>query len=222
VPFDPEYIWTYEMGLRSDFLDHRLRFNSTLFYSDYTDLQFAITVADPVTNSPISIVGNAAKAEIKGFEIEVVTLPTSALTLSGAIGYTDAEYTEVDPTAPISEDDKLPVTPKWTVTVSGEYAKPLGELGELIGRLDYAYKTEMYLQPINDPINFQDSYGFLNAKLTFEHASGNWAFSMFGTNLTDTRYLVAAHDTGPLNGLGFAMAQYGRPREWGASLIYRF
>jgi iron complex outermembrane recepter protein len=33
--FSPEKVWTYEAGLRSDWLEHRVRFNATAFYSNY-------------------------------------------------------------------------------------------------------------------------------------------------------------------------------------------
>jgi len=219
VPFDPEYIWTYETGVKSDFLDHRLRFNSSIYYSDYSDLQFSVAVIDPETNTPISIVGNAAQAKIQGFELELTALPVEELILTAGVGYTDARYTDVEPTAPITKDDKFPMTPKWSITLSGQYGIPLGDLGKLIGRLDYAYKTKIYYQPVNDPLSTQESYGFLNGRLTLAHSGGDWDISLFGTNLTNKKYIITGLDG---RAIGFALVQYAPPREWGLSFRYFF
>ena len=218
-PFDPEYIWTYEVGLRSDLLDQRLRFNASLFYSDYEDVQFTVRTTDEM-GAPIRIVDNAAKARIKGFEIEAVAEPASGLMLTAGVGYADAEYTKLEPGAPITEDTEFVATPKWTVTLSGQYAAPLGDLGELIGRLDYIHKTKIYHDTGNSPFLRQEGYALLNARLSFENAGGKWALSIFGTNLTDKHYTLAGTDL--LGNIGFVQVQYARPREWGVNLKYRF
>ena len=186
---------------------------------DRTDIQFAVISFDPETGDLIRIVDNAAKAEVKGFELDVVAVPAPGLTLTASIGLTDAQYTETDPTSPVTTDSRFVKTPKWTVALSGQYAAPVGNWGELIGRLDYVYKTNIYHEVSNSPISLQDDYGLLNARLTFEVASGNWAVSVFATNLTDERYILG---TGDAAGIGFAEVQYASPREWGASLKYNF
>ncbi len=220
LSYDPEYITTYEAGLRSDLLDQHLRFNTTVFYSDYEDIQFTVSRPDPVSLLPITIIGNVTKARVKGFEVDIVATPTKGLTFNASIGYTDAEYTNVDPTSPITEDTEFVKTPKWTVTTSGQYVMSLETWGELIGRLDYAYKTKTHHDIENSPFNVQKSYGLLNGRLTFISATGNWEVSVFGTNLTDKRYILAGFDL--LNALGFATVQYARPREWGVSFKYSF
>ena len=196
-----------------------MRFNASLFYSDYKDIQFAVVRADPDSFAPISIMDNVSKARVKGFEVDIVAAPASGLTLTVGIGYTDAEYTEVDSTSDITADSKFDKVPTWTVALSGEYVVPLDGLGELIGRLDYAYKTKVYHDVANTPLITQDGYGLLNARLTFESTGDNWSISVFGTNLTDKRYIVAGGDS---LAIGFADVQYARPREWGASLKYNF
>ncbi len=60
----------------------------------------------------------------------------------------------------------------------------------------------------------------MNARLTLESADDHWAISLFGTNLMDTRYILGGRDL--TDALGWADVQYARPREWGASLEYRF
>jgi len=220
LPYDPEYLTSYEVGLKSDWLDDRLRFNTSVYFSDYKDLQFTVSFPDPVTGVPISTVGNQAKAEIKGFEMDVVAMPAAGLTFTAGIGYTDAKYIEVDPTSRVGVDDKFPNIPKWSVTLSGTYSVPINAWGgELRARLDYVRKSKIYYQANNDPFNTQDAYGLLNARLSFESTGSNWAVSLFGTNLTDERYLLGGVT---IRAFGFSRAQFARPREWGVELNYRF
>jgi iron complex outermembrane receptor protein len=219
VPFDPEYIWTYELGLRSDWLDKRLRFNATGFYSDYTDLQFRVALASP-TGAPIAIVTNAAKAEIYGFEIELSAVPAPGLELTASTGYTHARYTELDPGTPVTLNDKFAITPEWSLMLAGQYTIPVENWGELTGRVDYSYKSETELAAINSPLLVQDGYSYVNARLTFRHNSGNWEVAAFVTNLTDEIIAVAGADFVP--SFGFATLQYAAPRQWGVSLKYNF
>ncbi len=112
LPFDPEFIWTYEVGLRSEWFDRRLRFNASLYYSDYSDIQFTVIQGDPDTGEPITVVDNAAKARIKGFEADLIVAPAPGLTLTAGVGLIDTEYTRVDPGTPITTDTKFTQTPK--------------------------------------------------------------------------------------------------------------
>ncbi len=215
-PFKPEFVWTYEAGLRSTLLERRLRFNGTFFYSDYRDIQFTVVRGDPETGEPTTVIDNAARARIKGFEIEAMALPAPGLVLTAGAGLTDAEYTRVDPGAPITVDSKFVKTPKWTVTLSGQYTVPAGNAGQVVGRLDWVYKSKIHHDALNSPFGLQKGYSLLNARLVFESAGGNWSIALFATNLTDERYILAATDLS--NALGFAEVQWAPPREWGLSL----
>ncbi len=86
-PFGPEEIWSYEVGLRADWLDNTLRTNLTLFYSDLDDLQ--TTAATP---SGQFLTTNAGGLEVPGLELEVTWLPTENWSIFAALGLQDAEY----------------------------------------------------------------------------------------------------------------------------------
>ena len=219
VQFDPEFIWTYEVGLRSDWADRRVRFNASLYYSDYKDIQFSVVWADE-NAVPIMLIANAAKSRVKGFEADLIVAPAPGLNLSAGVGLTDAEYTQADPTTGITVDSVFVKTPKWSVTLAGEYVMPIGGWGELTARVDYRYKSKIYHDAANSPIVVQDGYGIVNARLSLEDDNGNWTLSVFGTNIGNTHYILAGTDFLP--SLGFAEVQYARPSEWGASLKYNF
>jgi len=213
--YNPEFLWTYEAGFKSDWLDRRLRLNSSFFYSDYKDIQFTV-IKGSAGAEPIIVVDNAAAAEIKGFEAELVVVPAAGLRLNAGIGFIDAQFTKADPTADVNTSSKFQKTPKWSVMLGGQYSFPLANLGSLTARVDYAYKSTIQHDAANSPLIAQDGYSLVNARLTFEDINGRWQLAVFGTNLGNTKYILAGTDF--VNSLGFAEVQFGRPREWGLSL----
>ncbi len=104
-PFDPEIAWTYELGLRMEFMDRRLRVNPTVFFTDWTDIQVNTLVTTPEPGAICSpctpgvgtVPQNIGDAEIKGFEVEALFQVTDRLSLQASFGYLDAGYTEVQP-----------------------------------------------------------------------------------------------------------------------------
>ncbi len=218
--FDPEYVWTYEAGLRSEFLDHRLRINASAFYSDYTNIQFSVNRGDPDTGRSVAVVDNAGKAEMKGFEIEIVAMPVERLMLSASLGHIDAKYTELDSGLPITLDTDFIKTPGWSLALSGKYSIPLGDAGEMVWHVDWATKSDIQHDILSSPLLLQEAYSIMNARLTFQSADEKWAVSVFGTNITDTKYIVAGSVF--TTSLGFAEVIWARPREWGISFKYNF
>ena len=220
VSYNPETVWTYEAGLRSQMLDEKLRFNATLFLSEYRDIQFTV-IQGSSGGVPTTIVGNAGSAEIKGGELEIEALPLDGLILSGALGLTDAHYTKVSPAAaPITTQTNFSDTPKWSGTLSAQYTVPIGDSFDLSGRIDYAYKSKVYFNASNSPWTTLKSYGVANARMTFETQDQTWSLSVFGTNITNEHYFIEGTDF--LSSLGFAQVEYAAPAEWGLTAKYQF
>lgn len=219
-PFDPEEVRAYEIGAKTSWLDNRLRVNAAVFFNDYTDIQVIVVQADSLTGQIFSRVENAGEAETKGFEVELLGQISAGLELSAGLGYTDAEFTRVQPGGEFSESSKFIQTPEWTANVALQYRRPLGGRGSLVMRSDYGYRSEFFNDARNSPLIREDGYGLLNASLGFESAGGSYGVRVFATNLTDEKYLLFGIDG--MSGLGFASGTYGRPREWGLTAFYRF
>ena len=230
--YDPETVWTYELGLRSDFLDRRVRFNATAFYSDYSDLQLQISGSTTVNGAPapFNVVTNVPKARIVGGEVELRVIPARGLELSAEAGFTDASYTELPTDAQflasqlIDEDSEFVYTPRTSVTLAAEYTAALSDRFELSARVDYAHKSTIDYDVANSPLLRQKPYGLLNARITLLHASNGLSLAVFGTNLTDERYFVGGFDDAdtPNPGLGFAFRNMAAPREYGVSAQWQF
>jgi iron complex outermembrane receptor protein len=218
--YDPEKIWAYEGGLKSEFLDRRVRFNGAVFYYDYSDFQ-GLTL-DSFTGITITV-GNIAAVEMYGAEFDLTARVTDALQLSAAAGYTHHDITDVDPLAQITirPDTKLINAPKWTLALAGDYTVPVAGLGELALHFDYNYRssTEFFLP--NFPDEGQAGFGLVNAKATFSPDGQPWQVEVFGSNLANEAYRVFAENGTPL-GVPATTAVFGRPREWGVRLRVDF
>lgn len=211
--YDPEKIWAYEGGFKSEFLDNRVRLNGAVFYYDYTDFQ-GLTL-DSFTGITITV-GNIAEVEMYGAELDLTARVTDAFQVSAAAGYTHHDIGDVDPLAQITirPDTKLINAPRWTLSLAGDYTIPLKGLGELALHLDYGYRssTEFFLP--NFPDEGQSGYGLLNAKATFTPDGQPWQVELFGSNLADEEYRVFAENGTPL-GVPATTAVFGRPRQYG-------
>lgn len=84
--FDDEDIMHYELGVKSELFDGRMRLAASVFATDYDDYQDAAFVGAQFT------VGNAGKTELRGAELEVTYLASEHLTVDFSVSYADLEY----------------------------------------------------------------------------------------------------------------------------------
>jgi len=112
--YGPEKVRTYEGGLRSDWLNNRLRFKRNLFYSVYTDLQLRSMCRPGSQRTPVpaQIVGNIPLAHIKGAELEFIAVPLSGFTVNADVGLIDARYKTIAAGAPVTLGTPFIDTPK--------------------------------------------------------------------------------------------------------------
>ena len=218
--FEPETISAYEIGLKTESDDRRLRFNSAAFYYDYEDFQ-GLTL-DSFSGITITV-GNIAKVEMYGVEFDLAARPTEALQLSLAAGYTKHDIAEVAAGAQITirPDTRLINAPEWTATAAVDYTLPMGKAGDLDLHVDYGWKSDVEFFLPNFPDEGQDAYGVLNAHVGFAPGGSNWRIEVFGDNLTNEEYRLFAENGTPL-GVPATTAIYARPREWGARFKVEF
>lgn len=149
--FDEETLWNYEIGLRSEWFDRRLRLNISGFYLEWSDMQletfFFATPGDATSNIQKTI--NVDDAEAKGFELELAAAPAERFLVTAGLGYTDAEITS-DNLARISgnlnvslKDQTLPRSPEWTWNMAAEYSWPFGA-NEMYIRGEWIYRDSQF------------------------------------------------------------------------------
>jgi iron complex outermembrane recepter protein len=210
TPFEPETVTSYELGMKADLLDKRLRLNASAFFMDYVDLQnFFIATG---TNQ---VVTATADAEMKGVEVEVFATPLEGLDINLSYGWLDTEYTKFESNSAIV-GNQLMRAPETKVAAGIQYTLPIRDFGSAMLRGDFSYRTETFLDVQNTPIGAAPAYSLFNARLAVRHNSG-WEFSLWGKNLGDKEYIVHAFDRG---GAGFSV--YGDPLMWGMNVSYYY
>ena len=220
--FDEETIDSYEIGLRSDILDNRLRANITGFFMDAEDLQFT-AILDPNDNATQIL--NAGAAEISGIEAEFDFIVSDFISLSFDVGLLDAKYTEVPPNQDnfieIMAGDRPTHSPEFSYNAAIDFDIPVGS-GDISANINYGYKDDYTLFPGIDSL--QEGFGLLGFSATYESNDANWSATVFGTNITNEEYNNIIMDIGGSIGgaLGFRMIEPGRPDEYGVRLQYKF
>ena len=149
--FDSETLWNYEIGIRSEWFDRRMRLNLSAFYLEWSDLQletFFFTVPGDATSN-IQRTINVEDAEAKGFEVELAVAPAERFLITAGLGYTDSEITS-DDFARISgnltvslKDHTLPRSPEWTWNMAAEYSWPW-DGNEMYIRGEWIYRDSQF------------------------------------------------------------------------------
>jgi len=225
-----ESVISYETGVKSAFLGGTTELNAALFYSDYNDLQ--VSQFDGTLGF---VVGNAAAATVQGAEIEGRWAIATGLMLSGSLGYLDFSFDNYDGAActaihTVLTGEKLCdyagkaniFAPKWTGTVSLDWAMPISSFLSLHTTVDANYRGSQYVDVTLNPDIKQDAATKLNARLALE--SDSWSVALVGKNLTDETTISFITDTPLSNSVG-APAYTGyvdRPRTIALQAAYKF
>lgn len=224
--WDPEISYNYEIGMKSEWLDNRLRINAALYYQTYEDFQ----VTQDIQTLNNVLVLNATEVDSMGIEADFLYLATDRLTLNGSFALNIAEYddfanascTPGNPGCVNGFQDlsgkQLDHAPKVSFNVGGEYRDQVQSLDgvEWFTRMDVVYKGHQNLNYEQPRIARQDAYYLLNARLGFEGTAG-WKVTLWADNLLDEDYLAEASQyiTGiyQIPGIG---------RTYGLTLDYEF
>lgn len=217
LPFDDEKVNAYEIGLRTEFFDRRLRLNLNGFYQEHSDFQVFSFVEVPPSGTIVTV-SNAGEVTTKGFEMEANVLVSENFEFWANYGYTDATFdsfangggTGVD-----FDGNRLSEAPKHNFAIGAEFRYPF-EGAEIVAQTDYAYRGEFYSNPNNLDVNLNDSLGVLNARLGVEF--GAFSVYLWGKNLTDeTKQIYNQRSF-----LGFPRATFNDPRTYGVTLSAKF
>lgn len=222
ISYDPEKVWAYEAGLKSQWFGNRVRFNAAGFWTQYKSIQL-ITGALDTLGSLFFPVTNAGNVDIRGFEVELQARPVEDLDVFASLGYADEKWQKIFPTpfSTISTSTRLPSLAHWSAVVGGQYSIPLNNFGFVALGATYSYRSSYVQTTINSPNEVEDGYSLVDAHIILEPESGNWQFKFWGKNLTDSKYIVWGQDLIAI-GNSHAAMWFGRPREYGATLRLSF
>lgn len=236
-PYDPETVTSYEVGLKTDWLDSRLRANLAVFYNDYEDFQARVSglVNDPGTGipNPELTVLNAGSLEISGAELELSYAPVPALLLDANIGYLDSSYGEFDDDRFVSFGgsrafQEPAFSPEWTARYGAAYTFDLATSGTLRVAGSARFRSRMALAVDNTIVDsgveidglFQDDYWLYDASLLWTHQNERFSLGVYGRNLSDEVYRTDAQEFSSVGNI--RTAYYGDPRTVRVVLTARY
>jgi iron complex outermembrane receptor protein len=246
--FDPETSTNYEIGAKTSWFDNKVVLNFDFYHMLVHGYQQS-------TLSPTGvgfIISNAGNFRTNGVEADIQAKPFEPLTLTGGLSYADsvvtsgAEHNQCDTTYPYQgsppppssgqgsgscnyDGTVLPMAPKWQWNVNARFEQRwMASSVNWFVQGGVSGVSGQYLDALLDPRSWQESYALFNASLGFEPDSGKWRVSLWGKNLGDKKYFVAAAaqtqaanvsagGTKPINGyIGWP----GIPRTFGIEASY--
>jgi len=247
--FRPEQAYSYEVGLKSEFLDRRLRVNLAGYYTLVKDVQRNSTAVVGTTTA--SVISNAASVHIYGVEADASALLPGGFRLDGTLAYTKPKYaTFIDFNGFDRSREAFAYVPRWTATISPSWSGNYGK-AKLYARSDFAYQSQTYVFPVGyytdssgaivdaasggkttsvGPITAADVNGFLssasdkahwiiNARAGVTLLDGNLDITVWAKNLGNSRDIVNAI---VITGLEAGRSIPREPRTFGATVGVKF
>ena len=217
--YDPEFVESFEVGFKYNHPNGNFVLNVAAFYADYTDIQLETLAPDGIAPQ----LDNAGEGEIKGFELESRWSPLDTLFLEVALGHLDAVITKSDPTVfntgGPAKGDRLPQVPRWSLAASIIKEFGLGDMGTIIARLDYNYRTKVFFDPANDPGSVMQSHGLMNASVGWDSANDKYSLIFHANNIFDKHRIIYTELSGSARTQNDVLA---RDFAWYLTGEYRF
>lgn len=218
-PYLPEEATVYELGIKSELLDHRLRLNADVFHTDYNNYQTGTTYFSPLAGY-VSTTVNAGKATYNGFEAEATVKPTDGLTFLADAAYVDPEFKSfVLDGVDYTHQAQFANLARFQAHAGFIYDFPPMSYGTVTLSSDYSYKSHQFFTifenaviPNSQQLAELQAENQLSARITLSNIKlagrATGSIALFGENLLNQHYRVEGVDFG---GLGYVAAFYNRP-----------
>ncbi|MEE4454878.1 TonB-dependent receptor [Novosphingobium resinovorum] len=242
--YKPEFITAYTVGSKNRFLNNKIQLNLEAFYWKYKDQQINYFTVSP-DSVLINTIDNAGRADIKGFDIDLMAKPLHNTTLSAKVQYLDTEYKQLtlitasprdnincassqtgdylsDGTTPIlafnCSGRPLLFSPKWTINLGAEQIVPVSDSFELVGNVNTSWRSSQY--GAFEYLDFEKirAYWLTDAGLALRQSDGGLSVGIYVQNIENKRR-VATPQSSPI---GFAIARYTAPRTYGLRISASF
>ncbi len=198
--YGEEKSWTYEVGLKSSWLDNRLTANLSVFHTNVDGYQVLLT-------DDFGFFRNVANADvnISGVEFELKATPVKGLDLISSVGYVDSRFQNYrNPFTDVNfSDNRVPLSPEFTYNLAVQYRSS----GGIFARLELRGYGTNYFDDANEIR--QDPFALVNARIGYE--GPNYGIYLYANNLFDTRYITSGFFFPPPN----VTAGFGDPVTYG-------
>jgi iron complex outermembrane recepter protein len=225
---DPERNSTIELGMKSRLLDGRLLVNADVY--DTTVHDFQANVVDTGPGALRGYLANVDEVRVQGVEIDGALTLDENLAAHASAAFTEGRYESyeagpcpleriaVSTTVCDLSGRPLPSSPKWALSVGGEYSRPLGFAhleGELFASFEASWRSKVYGDPSDSQYTVIDGYGLVNVFAGFRRA-GPWELVVWVKNLLDADYIQNL--TVQAGNSGLVVGTPGEPRLFGLTI----
>ncbi|MEZ5501499.1 MAG: TonB-dependent receptor [Halioglobus sp.] len=229
---DPEIPTSYEAGIKSQWLDNRLRVNGAAYYSTFKDFQASAQVAGAFP--PLFYLTNAGELKTKGVELEVNAQVAANFEVQGSVAYTDAIFSDWDDAPCYARQTadqgcvdgvqdlsgaEMPFSPDWAVFLAGTYYIPVpSQPFDGFASLNFFWRDEVQFDTANNPLLTGDAYNTFDLYTGIAARDGRYRVQFYVQNLFDQFYPAAI---GGQEVVGVEAAQildYTYKRRFGVSL----
>jgi outer membrane receptor protein involved in Fe transport len=217
-PNGPDFLQNYEVGLKSQWANGRVRANVTAFHMVWEDYQLGVVDPGPLFATMIINVGDA---EIDGVEIDFSALPVDGLEFDLNAMLMNAETTSDNALISVNSGARLPISPELKVSSSLQYTFPQMALGgNPYAMIQYSYYGDSLNgvecnTPDCDIPEVQPSYSISDLKVGIEAES--WEVYAYLYNFTDERAALYRVPPAPPG-----VVRVNRPREYGVGFTRRW
>ncbi len=219
---DPEIPTNYEVGIKSQWFENRLRVNAAAYYSQFKDFP------------PLFYVTNAKELETQGVELELDAQPTDNLSFQGSLAYTDAIFSDwddapcyarqtvaegcIDDAQNLSGAD-MPNSPDWAIYLSPTYSIPIASKPfDGFVTASYFWRDEVQFDTANNPLLTGDPYGTFDLYTGIAARDGRYRLQVYVLNLFDEFYPSAIGGQEVVGVEAGQLLQYNYKRRFGVSL----
>jgi iron complex outermembrane receptor protein len=226
-----ETLDAYEIGLKTQWFEHRLTLNGSLFHYDYDNAAINVPTVVPGLTVPAVLFRNAGGEVVDGGDLSFNARVTPQLNVGGNVGLLRTVYLDdaVNKSAGVV-GQQAPRSPHLTLSAYASYDQSLGDFGNLVFAADTNFKTTTYFYPTATTQSVANAAGFIdrqkqgpytlvNANITwYPVAGGNTSFQFSVLNLLDRQYV----DLTLQNGFGANAVYNGQPRSFLFQATYKF
>jgi iron complex outermembrane receptor protein len=212
TPFKSEFVNAYDLGAKFELFDHRLRWNSAVFYYDYHRFQGNAYVATQ------SIVGNY-DGTFYGGETELTASLPGAIRANFGAAYVHTLLKNVPTQYYGTRDAQAPLAPAWTLNGALSKSIRIGS-GELTGQWSFDYIDSRYYGVDNNPATYVRSSIGHNLRLTYGLTDQGLEFSAYCNNIFNAAREEGSYDF--VAALGEVIRMYAPPRWFGVSVRKSF
>jgi iron complex outermembrane receptor protein len=234
--FAPETATSWEGGLKTEWLDHRLVANLAVFSATYGNLQISTSGTAFGHPEVPQVRINAGDGTANGFELETTFAPIRGLTIGADLGYLDFRFTRLDPRylASLTTNPLQPATaksaasgrPPWTANLSIQYVtEPVFDNARLSFSADANFKSGHpgSGNPAISAVTFIPDVWLVNGRVALEDfklGPTKATVALWAKNLLDNKALE--YPIGLVPAYGLVAGSYQQARTFGVDLTFEY